>query len=325
MATNITLTASAEPTAAIPDHEAELIRRAQAGDREAFGVLYLRHRPSVFRFALSHLHNLSDAEDIAAETFITALGRLGTFRPDEARFVDWLLGVARNKMLLHWDWQKRHPEAELPPEWDPALATQMPGPEETACLRLEVARLLSRLTPRARQVMVLQHAAGLSRDEVARTLGMSRSRIRLLTGQARASLTGAPNWTMPARKGARVLPPALCACGCGAELPAERRTTQRCATRGCRDRLRQQGRLLDVPAVAHPATDKVLAAIAVAGQDGITRADLNDRLRLPAARLDRIVSLLAARGLVREERESAATRPVVRYYALPRSAAGRAA
>jgi hypothetical protein len=49
MATNTTVTASTEPAVAV-DEEARLIRQAQSGDREAFGELYLRHRPAVARY-----------------------------------------------------------------------------------------------------------------------------------------------------------------------------------------------------------------------------------------------------------------------------------
>ncbi len=324
------------PAAAIPDEEARLIRRAQAGDREAFGELYLRHRASVLRYLRSRLgDNVADVEDIAAEVFLKAMDKIGSFRLDaDARFENWLIGIARNNLLVRWDWQKRHPETELPPESDPALTAQVLGPEEMVCLRLELARLLARLTPTARQVMVLQYAVGLSRGEVAYALGLTKRTIRLVNSQARAALTETPNSEAPAsKKGARILPPALCACGCGVELPADRSITQRCATHACRDRLRTkrqtrralQRRLLDVPAAADPAVDGVLAAIAAAGRGGITRADLRRRLRLQAARLDRIAALLSAHGLVREQRESVAQKPTTRYYALARSVARRAA
>ena len=66
-------------------------------------------------------------------------------------------------------------------------------------------------------------------------------------------------------------------------------------------------------------------SMSAAGPGGITRADLRRRLRLQAARLDRIAALLSAHGLVREQRESVAQKPTTRYYALLRSAARRAA
>jgi RNA polymerase sigma-70 factor, ECF subfamily len=332
MATSSTLTLPAEVAAAIPDDEAQMIRRAQAGDGEAFGVLFQRHQPSVLSFVRSRLrHRQADAEDITTEVFITALNRLDAFHFDQTSFINWLLGIAQHKMLERRRWQGRHRETELRPEWHQPLFP-VPGPEETICLRLELARLLSRLTPQARQVMILQHLVGLSPDEVARTIGLSRNQVHWLTSQARAVLTDTPNWAArPGEKGARILPPALCTCGCGAELPADRPITQHYATPVCREQLRwtrrraRQHRLLDAPAQADPATDNVLAVITASGPDGIARRELGRRTRLVPARLDRILALLSARGQIRQQRDTTTHKPTTRYYTRPRSAAGRAA
>jgi RNA polymerase sigma-70 factor (ECF subfamily) len=217
------------PTA---DDERSLVERAQVGDREAFGELYRRHRPAVVGYLRDHMRDDAEVEDIAAEAFVRALDAIDTFRTEQAGFATWLTGITRHLMLERWRRQKRHPELEMVPEWNPALTAD---PEEVACLRLELARLLARLTPRARRVLVLQCMAGLTRDEAARTVGLSTSMIRFLTSQARATLTEKPNWAAPAgQKGARAFPPALCACGCGVELPADRRVTPGAGAASCR-------------------------------------------------------------------------------------------
>ena len=58
------------------DPDLELVRRAQAGDVDAFGDLVERNRRAVFRAALAAVGSATEADDVAQEAFVTAFQKL---------------------------------------------------------------------------------------------------------------------------------------------------------------------------------------------------------------------------------------------------------
>ena len=57
-----------------------LVRRAQAGDEQAFGQLVERNRRAVYRAAYAALGSAEDADDVAQETFVAVYQKLQGFR-----------------------------------------------------------------------------------------------------------------------------------------------------------------------------------------------------------------------------------------------------
>ncbi len=81
--------------------EADIIRRARAGDEAAFTVLVEAHQQAVFRLAYLLLGDAGDADDVAQETFIRAFRSLKHF--DDARPVrPWLLRITSNLARNRW-------------------------------------------------------------------------------------------------------------------------------------------------------------------------------------------------------------------------------
>src|ERR1700722_12628111 len=70
-------------------HDAELVRRFNAGDDSAFVEIVMRYRGKMFAIALSHLRNHADAEEIAQDTFIRAHRSLARCRADSS-LATWL-------------------------------------------------------------------------------------------------------------------------------------------------------------------------------------------------------------------------------------------
>jgi RNA polymerase sigma-70 factor (ECF subfamily) len=70
-----------------------LVRRAQSGDRDAFGALFEQFQPTVYAIALRRLGNPSDALELTQEIFLHVLERIGQLREPE-RFAGWLRQVA---------------------------------------------------------------------------------------------------------------------------------------------------------------------------------------------------------------------------------------
>jgi RNA polymerase sigma-70 factor (ECF subfamily) len=81
----------AEPSAA-------LVRRAQAGDRDALSTLVRSQQTYVYSIAMSLMHNPADAADMTQEAFIRLMRSLGTYRA-ETKFTTWLYRLVTNICL----------------------------------------------------------------------------------------------------------------------------------------------------------------------------------------------------------------------------------
>ncbi len=51
-------------------HQSELLRRTRSGDKTAFGELYARHSPAVYRYALRMSGSEGVAEEIVQDVFL---------------------------------------------------------------------------------------------------------------------------------------------------------------------------------------------------------------------------------------------------------------
>ena len=75
-----------------------LIDQIIKGEVHQFDALVTRHRNSVFRFILKQINDPARAEDLAQDTFVSAYQNIKTYQ-GQAKFLTWLLGIARNKIL----------------------------------------------------------------------------------------------------------------------------------------------------------------------------------------------------------------------------------
>jgi len=88
--------------------ESALVRAAKDGGRSAFGALVDLHKDGVLVFLAVRMHDRSEAEDLAQETFLTAWRRMEEFDPS-APFGPWLRGIAHNLLRNHWRKHRAHP------------------------------------------------------------------------------------------------------------------------------------------------------------------------------------------------------------------------
>ena len=94
------------PTADSPD--TETIRRAIAGEVEAFGELYDRYVDAMYRFIRFQVNGEEDAEDLTETVFLRAFEGLPGFRTGRrmTNFRAWIYRIARNLVIDHYRAQK---------------------------------------------------------------------------------------------------------------------------------------------------------------------------------------------------------------------------
>src|SRR5262249_44386924 len=96
------------------DTDAELVRAAAAGDRDAFGGIYDRYADRLHDFCVGMLRDSDSAADCVQDVFCTAATRLSQLRdPDKLR--PWLYAIARSEALRRLrDRRRETPTDELP-------------------------------------------------------------------------------------------------------------------------------------------------------------------------------------------------------------------
>ena len=162
----------------------ELVRRTQAGEAEAFGLLYDRYVTLVYRFIYYRLPDRAQAEDLTSETFLRALRRITSVSEQGRDIGAWLVTIARNLVLDHVksahyrlsmstdEFFEHHTE-------DTTEAGVLAGLDQRALL--EAVRLLS---PEQQEAIVLRFFQGLSLAETATIMGRNAGAIKALQHRA---------------------------------------------------------------------------------------------------------------------------------------------
>lgn len=171
--------------------DVQLLKIAQSGDTEAFGELYERYAPRVFRYLYAHLDNRLDAEDLTEDVFLRVWKSLPNYQEQGVPFLAFLLRVARNALIDHYR-RSGKPEEGASIE-DLPLREGGPEPGEAVMALLEHQQLrltLKRLREDYRTVLVLRFLSELSPEETAQAMGKSAGAVRVLQHRALAALRG---------------------------------------------------------------------------------------------------------------------------------------
>ena len=128
-------------------------------DPRVFGELYKLYVDQVFRYLYSRLGNVHEAEDITAQTFLTAFESFGGFRQD-GHFASWLFTIARNRAMDHFRQRKNTASFDevddIPVENDPLYGVIRS--EQTAAL----SELIQALPEEDRELLRLRFLASMS-------------------------------------------------------------------------------------------------------------------------------------------------------------------
>jgi RNA polymerase sigma-70 factor (ECF subfamily) len=177
-------------------NESQLIKSAQAGDREAFSSLAEKFERRIYTLAFYYTRDPHDAEDLAQEVWLKAYGALRSFR-GESSFYTWLRQITVNTFLnsRRGETLRRSSSSnDRPPtfELDAAAAATAEEMDNlfTGCAeRVEdvyqrrilvekVFRALGELTPQQRLIFLLKHREGMTYEEISKVLDCSTGTIK---------------------------------------------------------------------------------------------------------------------------------------------------
>lgn len=174
-----------------PEASADLasVRKAQAGDIQAFESLVRKYRNDVYALSYHFVHNREEAWDISQEVFIKAHGSLKKFRGDSS-FKTWLLRITANhcKDFLK---KRRLPTVSLDGSFQADAPAHILNPGE----RLEASELgaaieaaINELPEKHRLAFILREFEGMSYQDMAAVMECNLGTVMSRLHHARQKL-----------------------------------------------------------------------------------------------------------------------------------------
>ncbi|MGK2874014.1 MAG: RNA polymerase sigma factor SigM, partial [Nocardioides sp.] len=173
--------------------DADLLDAHIAGDSDAFGELFARHRDRLWAVALRTMGNPDDAADGLQDGLIAAFRRAGSFRGESA-VTTWLHRVVVNACLDRIRAAKVRATSVLPDGFDLPGDANPAADTERNEQRSMVLAALGRLPAEQRAALVLVDMEGYPVAEVAVMLGVAAGTVKSRCSRGRARLA---TWLTP--------------------------------------------------------------------------------------------------------------------------------
>ena len=170
------------------ESDADLIKRAQAQDLNAFCVLAERYARRIHLLASHYCQNTQDAEDLSQEVWLKAYQAVQTFRFDSS-FYTWLRRITINTFLNHRRstlFRRRgHTTVVQLLQIDSDDSGELVGSSSASPENIynklifeNVVEALAELTPSQRLAFLLRHYEGMSYDEIANSMNCSTGTVK---------------------------------------------------------------------------------------------------------------------------------------------------
>ena len=177
------------------EQDMRLILRAQGGDSGAFRLLVERHQRRVFAIALGLVRDEQDAREIAQEAFLRVHKGLPQFHGGSS-FFTWLYRIVTNLSIdLMRKPSRREAELHFALEADEGESPLLPASDadpfdvvRRGQLSLRIQHALEQLPPYHRGVILMREVEGMSYEEMAEAMQVSKGTIMSRLFHARKKL-----------------------------------------------------------------------------------------------------------------------------------------
>jgi RNA polymerase sigma-70 factor (ECF subfamily) len=173
-----------------PESEEALVERART-DPEAFAELYRRYVNAIHAFAYRRSRSTEVAEEITSSTFERALRGLPSFQWREGGFRAWLYRIAANELATYYRKAQRvrsdrgQQAARQLHDSSIGISEDLVPPDDHGQVVLDA---MSALNERYQRVITLRYLAGLSPDDAAAAMGLSKATLAVVLHRALRAL-----------------------------------------------------------------------------------------------------------------------------------------
>ncbi len=163
----------------------KLVVQAVNGNTNAFGELYTLFVEKIYRYVFYHIKRKTAAEDITGEVFLKAWRAISSCGGKENTFSPWLYRIAHNQLVDEIRKRQRRPSLELD---NVETISDSENSVEGYSEQQELLKLIDRLPPNQRQVIILKFIEGMDNREIAKIMGKSEGALRVMQMRALAAL-----------------------------------------------------------------------------------------------------------------------------------------
>jgi len=155
------------------------------GDYRALSELYDRYSRPVYATGIRSLGDVHLAEELVQDAFTNIWQHAASFNPSRASFATWLYRVTRNRAVDLARRRRVRPQAA----GEDKLLALSGGPEPEASVDgWDVARAMSRIPEKHREVLTLAYFEDLPQREISQRTGIPLGTIKSRTTAALKSL-----------------------------------------------------------------------------------------------------------------------------------------
>lgn len=174
----------------------ELFLSLQRGEDIALNRLIERWERPLLAFAWRYMHNMADARDLVAETFVRLYQQRDRLRPD-TKLSAWLFTALTNLCHNQHRWRRRHPTVSFQAQTEDAgrIEDVLSSPETGAGVAMEqdealdhLIRAIDRLPHELKTTLLLHHFEGLSYRAIGDISGCSERGVETRLYRARQKL-----------------------------------------------------------------------------------------------------------------------------------------
>lgn len=180
------------------EEDRDLIVRAQKGDQAAFRLLVERHQRRAFAIAMGLVRDENDARELVQDAFLRVYKGLGSFQGSSS-FFTWLYRIVTNLAIDlmrkpgRRDQELADGQASTEDESDFPLVARIDGADPLDVVRRReiagrIQTALDALPPYHRGVILMREVEGMSYEEMAEAMGVSKGTIMSRLFHARQKL-----------------------------------------------------------------------------------------------------------------------------------------
>lgn len=152
---------------------------------ERFALLYDKYLTPVYRYFLVRTGHKETAEDLSSQTFLKAVEAFPRYET-RAPFGAWLFTIARNLLMTNY---RKLPPLPLDYAEQMSAGGDLTEDLDKKMVREKLAKLISELPERDKQIVLLRTASELSFDEISAALNISSGAARTAYHRAVQKLT----------------------------------------------------------------------------------------------------------------------------------------
>ncbi|MBX4187166.1 MAG: RNA polymerase sigma factor [Candidatus Doudnabacteria bacterium] len=160
----------------------EILRKAQGGNTEAFGLIYDHFGPRLYKFIYFRVGHKEVAEDVLSDTFVKGWQKIGHVS-SPAALSAWLYQIAKNNIIDYYRIKKETVSLDdvqdfLEDEVNPIDTTNL-GIEQK-----QILEIMKELPQDQQEVIKYKFFEDLSNEEIAYVLGKNEGAIRVIQHRA---------------------------------------------------------------------------------------------------------------------------------------------